>query len=162
MTMTTWVLTSTDGRPPPSPLLTLSLALRASLVRQLENVSKQKQTIKARPGVVVLPPGLERAQLGSQLEIVMHDFAASVLNVLEEKMLTVSPSTVGLESYVDSAAFLGSGLAAVVFSTEDEASRTKRKYGRVQKAMGDYALLAGSPMDAVDHYITVCVDSWTR
>lgn len=30
----------------------------------------------------------------------------------------------------------------------------KRRYGRCQKAMGDTALLAGSPADAVDHYNT--------
>lgn len=114
----------------------------------------RKQKLKAHPKVVLLPPGLDTAHLSNQLEIVMYDFAASMLNVLEQKILTVSPSTVSLDSYVDSPAFLGSGLSAVIFSTEDEASRTKRKYGRVQKAMGDYALLAGSPMDAIDHYNT--------
>ena len=114
----------------------------------------KRKKLEARPGVVVLPPGLDAPHLAGQLEIVMHDFAASMLNVLEQKILTVSPATISLESYVDSAAFLGSGLSAVVFSTEDDASRTKRKYGRVQKAMGDYALLAGSPMDALDHYNT--------
>ena len=30
----------------------------------------------------------------------------------------------------------------------------KRRYGRLQKAMGDYSLLAGSPVDAADHYNT--------
>ncbi len=30
----------------------------------------------------------------------------------------------------------------------------KRRYGRCQKAMGDTALLAGSPADAADHYNT--------
>ena len=30
----------------------------------------------------------------------------------------------------------------------------KRRYGRLQKAMGDYSLLAGSPGDAGDHYQT--------
>ena len=118
----------------------------------VDDVKRKK--LEARPGVVVLPPGLDASHLAGQLEIVMHDFAASMLNVLEQKILTVSPATISLESYVDSAAFLGSGLSAVVFSTEDDASRTKRKYGRVQKAMGDYALLAGSPIDALDHYNT--------
>ena len=32
--------------------------------------------------------------------------------------------------------------------------RTKRRYCRLQKAMGDYSLLAGSPLDAQDHYST--------
>ena len=114
----------------------------------------RRKKLEAHPGVVVLPPGLDASHLAGQLEIVMHDFAASMLNVLEQRILTVSPSTISLDSYVDSAAFLGSGLSAVVFSTEDDAARTKRKYGRVQKAMGDYALMAGSPLDALDHYNT--------
>ena len=41
----------------------------------------------------------------------------------------------------------------------------KRRYGRLQKAMGDFSLLAGSPADAADHYNTaaelsrICNDS---
>lgn len=30
----------------------------------------------------------------------------------------------------------------------------KKRYGRMQKAMGDFSLLAGSPTDAAEHYIT--------
>lgn len=30
----------------------------------------------------------------------------------------------------------------------------KRRYCRVQKAMGDVSLLAGSPADAAEHYLT--------
>lgn len=30
----------------------------------------------------------------------------------------------------------------------------KRRYGRLQKAMGDFCLLAGSPTDAADHFTT--------
>jgi hypothetical protein len=30
----------------------------------------------------------------------------------------------------------------------------KRRYGRLQKAMGDMSLLAGSPGDAAEHYAT--------
>jgi hypothetical protein len=30
----------------------------------------------------------------------------------------------------------------------------KRRLGRIQKTMGDYCLLAGSPIDASDHYST--------
>jgi hypothetical protein len=32
--------------------------------------------------------------------------------------------------------------------------KTKKRYGRLQKAMGDHCLLAGSPLDAQDHYST--------
>jgi hypothetical protein len=35
----------------------------------------------------------------------------------------------------------------------DEVNK-KRKLGRVQKTMGDYCLLAGSPSDAIAHYLT--------
>lgn len=30
--------------------------------------------------------------------------------------------------------------------------KTKKRYGRVQKSMGDHCLLAGSPLDAQEHY----------
>lgn len=30
--------------------------------------------------------------------------------------------------------------------------KTKKRYGRLQKAMGDHCLLAGSPRDALDHF----------
>jgi len=30
----------------------------------------------------------------------------------------------------------------------------KKRYGRLQKMMGDFSLLAGSPSDAADHYTT--------
>lgn len=111
------------------------------------------QDLKSRPDLVLFPPG-QGDHLLSHMEIVMHDFAASMLDCLEQKILTVSPQSVSLNSYVDSADFLGSALSSVAFATEDEAQRTKRKYGRVQKAMGDYALLSGSPLDATEHYNT--------
>jgi len=38
-------------------------------------------------------------------------------------------------------------------ASAQEVSR-KRRYGRLQKAMGDVSLLAGSPSDAADHYAT--------
>lgn len=37
---------------------------------------------------------------------------------------------------------------------QEEAVAKKKRYGRLQKAMGDYSLLAGSPADASDHYQT--------
>ena len=37
---------------------------------------------------------------------------------------------------------------------QEEAVAKKKRYGRLQKAMGDYSLLAGSPTDATDHYQT--------
>lgn len=111
------------------------------------------QGTRDRPDLVLFPPG-QGDKLLSHMEIVMHDFAASMLDFLEQKILTVSPKNISLNSYIDSADFLGSALSSVAFATEDETQRTKRKYGRVQKAMGDYALLSGSPLDATEHYNT--------
>ncbi len=111
------------------------------------------QNQKSRPDLVLFPPG-QGDTLLSHMEIVMHDFAASMLDHFEQKTLTVSPQSISLNSYIDSADFLGSALSSVAFATEDETQRTKRKYGRVQKAMGDYALLSGSPLDATEHYNT--------
>jgi len=114
------------------------------------------QDLKSRPDLVLFPPG-QGNHLLSHMEVVMHDFAASMLDCLEQKTLTVSPQSISLNSFIDSPEFLGSALSAVAFSTEDDAQKTKRKYGRVQKAMGDYALLSGSPLDAAEHY-NVAVD----
>ena len=111
------------------------------------------QDNKNKSDLVLFPPG-QGDNLLSHMEIVMHDFAASMLDYLEQKILTVSPQSISLNSYIDSADFLGSALSSVAFATEDETQRTKRKYGRVQKAMGDYALLSGSPLDATEHYTT--------
>lgn len=108
---------------------------------------------KSRPDLVLFPPG-HGDHLMNHMEIVMHDFAACMINGLEEKMLTLSPTNISLNSFVDSAEFLGSALSLAAFASEDEAQRTKRKYARVQKLMGDYALLSGSPLDAAQHYNT--------
>ncbi len=38
--------------------------------------------------------------------------------------------------------------------TDSQEMMRKRRYCRVQKAMGDVSLLAGSPADAAEHYLT--------
>jgi len=111
------------------------------------------QDVKGRPDLVLFPPG-QGDHLLNHMEVVMHDFAACMLNSLEQKILTVSPKNISLTSFVDSAEFLGSGTSLAAFASEDESQRTKRRYGRVQKIMGDYALLSGSPLDAAEHYST--------
>lgn len=46
------------------------------------------------------PGGLE--QLEGHAEVVMHDFAASLLGELEKWMLTASPAMVSLNTFADS------------------------------------------------------------
>lgn len=117
------------------------------------NDAQTLHDVKARPDLVLFPPG-QGSHLLSHMEVVMHDFAACMLDDLEQRMLTVSPQNISLSSYIDSRDFLGPALSSVAFASEDEPQRTKRKYARVQKAMGDYALLSGSPLDAAEHYAT--------
>ena len=134
----------------------VSVYSHAQIVRCLAfdpNDIQVLQDIKGRPDLVLFPPG-QGDHLLNHMEVVMHDFAACMLNSLEQKILTVSPKNVSLTSFVDSAEFLGSGMSLAAFASEDEAQRTKRRYGRVQKIMGDYALLSGSPLDAAEHYST--------
>lgn len=111
------------------------------------------QDAKSRADLVMFPPGYGD-HLMNHMEVVMHDFAACMLSVFEQKMLTLSPGAISLTSFVDSAEFLGSALSLAAFAAEDEAQKRKRKYARVQKLMGDYSLLAGSPLDAMEHYNT--------
>ena len=82
----------------------------------------------------------------------MHDFAACMLGALEAWMLNASPAMASLSTLVDTPEF--TGMATAPYAAEDDGGRIKRKYARLQKAMGDYSLLAGSPLDAVDHYNT--------
>ncbi len=43
---------------------------------------------------------------------------------------------------------------AALSGSHPQELKTKKRYGRLQKAMGDHCLLAGSPLDAQDHYST--------
>ncbi|KAK9846875.1 hypothetical protein WJX84_009549 [Apatococcus fuscideae] len=112
------------------------------------------------PNLVLFPPvragGLQ--QLEGHAEVVMHDFAASLLGELEKWMLTASPAMVSLNTFADSSdKFLVPSTIAEEVSKRlynDEEMIRKRRYGRCQKAMGDTALLAGSPADAAEHYNT--------
>lgn len=107
---------------------------------------------RTRPDLIVFPPGQDIDHLKNHMEVVMHDFAACMLGTIEGWMLNASPAMVSLSTFLDAAEFTGTAMAA--YAGEDDAGRTKRKYGRLQKALGDYALLAGSPLDALDHYTT--------
>ena len=109
---------------------------------------------KSRPDLIIFPPHNvdDQDHLRNHMEVVMHDFAACVLTELEHLMLSASPGTTSLTLLTDTPEFTGQAVAP--YAAEDDAGRTKRKYARVQKAMGDFSLLAGSPLDALDHYNT--------
>ncbi|XP_024360781.1 trafficking protein particle complex II-specific subunit 120 homolog [Physcomitrium patens] len=90
---------------------------------------------------LVMFPTMDRQKLKSHMQILMQDFAASLLMAFESWVLHLKP--VRLVTPLDSQVSL----------TSDEVNK-KRKLGRVQKTMGDYCLLAGSPLDANSHYYT--------
>ena len=128
----------------------------ASTVRLLAFDPKEAHIMnhdqKKRPDLVLFPPGTDEEHLVLHTEVVMHDFAACVLGNLETFMLNASPAAISLATLVDSYEFTSNSTPPYV--AEDESGRKKRKYARLQKILGDYSLLAGSPLDALDHYNT--------
>lgn len=90
---------------------------------------------------MVMFPSTDRQQLESHMQKLMQDFAASLLMAFESFVLHLKP--MGLTTPLDSQVSLNS----------DEVTK-KKKLGRVQKTIGDYCLLAGSPTDALAHYST--------
>ncbi|XP_024356422.1 trafficking protein particle complex II-specific subunit 120 homolog [Physcomitrium patens] len=90
---------------------------------------------------LVMFPSADRQQLKTHMQTLMQDFSASLLMAFESSVLHLKP--VRLVTPLDSQVSL----------TSDEVNK-KRKLGRVQKTMGDYCLLAGSPLDANSHYYT--------
>lgn len=90
---------------------------------------------------LVMFPSTDRQGLKIHMQTLMQDFAASLLMAFESWVLHLKPA--GLTTPLDSQVSLNS----------DEVNK-KRKLGRVQKTMGDYCLLAGSPSDANSHYYT--------
>ncbi|KAL6781628.1 hypothetical protein ACKKBF_B08795 [Auxenochlorella protothecoides x Auxenochlorella symbiontica] len=108
----------------------------------------------ALPGLDTFPPGATPEHLQHHAEVVMHDYAACMLGELERWMLSASPAMLDLGSLVDAPEFTGAGPLEAVQTRlySDEEVKTKKRYGRLQKAMGDHCLLAGSPRDALDHF----------
>lgn len=90
---------------------------------------------------LVMFPTTDRQELKVHMQALMKDFAASLLMAFESWVLHLK--AVVLTTPLDSQVSLNSS----------EVNR-KRKLGRVQKAMGDYCLPAGSPSDANSHYFT--------
>ncbi|KAL3700442.1 hypothetical protein R1sor_018464 [Riccia sorocarpa] len=98
---------------------------------------------KKRQHLVMFPP--DRQILESHMQTLMQDFAASLLMAFESWVLHAEPVGAILTTPLDSQASLNS---------EEVSKAKKRRLGRIQKTIGDYCLLAGSPVDANAHYST--------
>ncbi|CAM6105164.1 unnamed protein product [Calypogeia fissa] len=98
---------------------------------------------KKRQHLVLFPPN--RQMLEYHMQTLMQDFAASLLMAFESWVLHAEPVGAILRTPLDSQASLNS---------EEVSKAKKRRLGRIQKTIGDYCLLAGSPADATDHYTT--------
>lgn len=75
----------------------------------------------------------------------IQDLAASLLMEFEKWVLRAESTGTILKTPLDSQSSLGS---------EEVIKAKKRRLGRAQKIIGDYCLLAGSPVDANAHYTT--------
>ncbi|EFJ18496.1 hypothetical protein SELMODRAFT_419889 [Selaginella moellendorffii] len=86
--------------------------------------------------MVVFPP-VDKQILKRHVGTLMHDFAASILMAFESRVL------------------LAERRSQLQWTHTSRSSKAKRRrLERVQKTMGDYSLLAGSPADAISHYNT--------
>ncbi|XP_073024853.1 trafficking protein particle complex II-specific subunit 120 homolog [Primulina eburnea] len=105
---------------------------------QLEEESYKKCNL------VLLPPA-DRQTQELHLQTMMQDIAASLLMEFEKWVLQAESGGTILKTPLDSQASL---------SSEEVIKAKKRRLGRAQKTIGDYCLLAGSPVDANAHYST--------
>ncbi|MCL7050344.1 hypothetical protein MKW94_005498, partial [Papaver nudicaule] len=104
----------------------------------LENGSKRGNNL------VLFPPSDQRTQ-EFHLTTMVQDIAASLLMEFEKWVLQAESAGTILKTPLDSQASL---------SSEEVIKAKKRRLGRAQKTIGDYCLLAGSPVDANAHYST--------
>ncbi|KAK8292372.1 hypothetical protein V6Z12_D06G118300 [Gossypium hirsutum] len=99
---------------------------------------------KKRENLVLFPPA-DRTMQEFHLHTMMQDIAASLLMEFEKWVLQAESSGTLLKTPLDSQATL---------SSEEVIKAKKRRLARAQKTIGDYCLLAGSPVDANAHYTT--------
>ncbi|KAK6237029.1 TRAPP II complex [Theobroma cacao] len=99
---------------------------------------------KKRENLVLFPPS-DRATQEFHLQTMMQDIAASLLMEFEKWVLQAESAGTILKTPLDSQATL---------SSEEVIKAKKRRLARAQKTIGDYCLLAGSPVDANAHYST--------
>lgn len=94
---------------------------------------------------LLLFPPADRQTQEFHLNTMMQDIAASLLMEFEKWVLQAESGGTILKTPLDSQASL---------SSEEVIKAKKRRLGRAQKTIGDYCLLAGSPVDANAHYST--------
>ncbi|XP_072977838.1 trafficking protein particle complex II-specific subunit 120 homolog [Typha angustifolia] len=99
---------------------------------------------KKREDIILFPPS-DRQTLEFHMLTMVQDLAASLLMEFEKWVLHAESVGTILKTPLDSQSTLGS---------EEVIKAKKRRLGRAQKTIGDYCLLAGSPVDANAHYST--------
>ncbi|GMN45494.1 hypothetical protein TIFTF001_014684 [Ficus carica] len=93
----------------------------------------------------MLFPPADRETQELHLQTMMQDIAAGLLMEFEKWVLQAESTGTILKTPLDSQSSL---------SSEEVIKAKKRRLGRAQKTIGDYCLLAGSPVDANAHYTT--------
>ncbi|KAL5559716.1 hypothetical protein UlMin_035927 [Ulmus minor] len=96
-------------------------------------------------GNLMMFPPADRETQELHLQTMMQDIAASLLMEFEKWVLQAESAGTILKTPLDSQSSL---------SSEEVIKAKKRRLGRAQKTIGDYCLLAGSPVDANAHYST--------
>ncbi|XP_010244786.1 PREDICTED: trafficking protein particle complex II-specific subunit 120 homolog isoform X2 [Nelumbo nucifera] len=99
---------------------------------------------KRGDNLILFPPA-DLQTLEFHLQTMVQDIAASLLMEFEKWVLRAESTGTILKTPLDSQASL---------SSEEVIKAKKRRLGRAQKTIGDYCLLAGSPVDANAHYST--------
>ncbi|KAJ9184064.1 hypothetical protein P3X46_007845 [Hevea brasiliensis] len=105
---------------------------------QLEDGGKKGENLRFFPRA-------DRQTVEIHLQTMMQDIAASLLMEFEKCVLQAESAGTILKTPLDSQASL---------SSEEVIKAKKRRLARAQKTIGDYCLLAGSPVDANAHYST--------
>ncbi|XP_057834819.1 trafficking protein particle complex II-specific subunit 120 homolog isoform X2 [Cryptomeria japonica] len=121
----------------PAALITRCFAFYPS-DSQLEEDDKKRQNL------IMFPPADWQA-LEFHMQTLIQDIAAALLMEFEKWVLHAESTGTILKTPLDSQASL---------SSEEVIKAKKRRLGRAQKTIGDFCLLAGSPVDANAHYST--------
>ncbi|RCV34395.1 hypothetical protein SETIT_7G157000v2 [Setaria italica] len=104
----------------------------------------EQMAAKKRDDIIMFPPS-DQQSLELHMVTMIQDLAASLLMEFEKWVLRAESTGTILKTPLDSQSSLGS---------EEVIKAKKRRLGRAQKIIGDYCLLAGSPVDANAHYTT--------